>query len=173
MTDNTKDITPFLKYYIGHVNIRYPDTDGTTMIAKFTGLTQGDGIETTYLEAVKEGECKGDYLAFKSNGDHNSNALNAKLIVRKLSSMDTGEAKLFILSEPFYTSHQVNIISVDDNPYIGIEYEIQYNDKGRFWHKYQSLVKGLTPARFHYLLSKGFWLWDESYFTDGLIIEKP
>lgn len=86
-----KDIKDYLHLYIG-CEVQYPDIDGSTVIAKLTGMTNGDGIETTYLETQRGEDMVGDYLAWKENGNHHSNAFNLKLLLRPLSDMTEEEA---------------------------------------------------------------------------------
>jgi len=90
-----KDLRDYIHLYIGCL-VQYPDTDpdATMVIAKLTGVSEGDGVETTYLEVKKHahGETHGDYLAWKSNGNHNSDALHLKLILRPLSDITKEEA---------------------------------------------------------------------------------
>lgn len=119
-----KEVLPL---YIGQ-KIQYPDIDGSIIIARFTGLTVGDGIETTYLEIVKDGETKGDYLAFKDNGNHKSNALNAKLILRPLSSM---------------TEEEMSKIGITDYEFMLANFEMGNE-------------MNFTASQFFFLLSKGF-----------------
>lgn len=86
--------------------------------------------------------------------------LPIKLILRPLSDMDRSEAKLLLLQDDFYADHQVNIIDLNENVFIGIIYEIQYNDRGRYWKKQQSLTRNLGPNHIKFLLSKGFDLFN-------------
>lgn len=90
-------------------------------------------------------------------------------ILRPLSSMDISEAKMMLLQVEFFTDHQVNVLEVSDNSFIGIVYEIQYNDVGRFWKKQQSLTRNLEPAHIKFMLSKGFDLFN--LIPEGLAID--
>lgn len=75
--------------YLG-CEVQYPDTDGRKVKAKLTGVSMSDGLETTYKR--KRGNCKGDYLAFKENGHHNTNAFNCKLILKPLNTISDEDA---------------------------------------------------------------------------------
>ncbi len=145
MTDNTKDITPYLKYYIGQ-ECEY--TNKSALPGERFLLTNGT-------------------ILFASG-----NQEQFKLILRKLSSMTEEEAMEFVRCSSFYsnTKHNLKLQEI----YRGsVHFEVQYDGVRRSWDKQQSLHGNYSPEHVHYLLSKGFWLWDESYFTDGLIIEKP
>jgi hypothetical protein len=85
-----KNIKDYLHLYLG-CEVEYPDTDGTPMRAIFTGFSRADGIETTYKKKPKKGEALGDYLSWKPNGYHNSNATKIKPILRPLSDMTKKE----------------------------------------------------------------------------------
>ena len=89
-----KELKDYIHLYIG-CRCTYPDTDPEApwIVATLTGCTIAYGVETTYLEVQKHahGETHGDYLAWKSNGNHNSDALNLKLILRPLESMTDDE----------------------------------------------------------------------------------
>lgn len=78
----------YLHYYIGS-QVQYPDTDGKLTIATLTGVSRADGVETTYKR--KKNGCVGDYLAWRENGSHDSNALNLKLILRSMHSVTQDE----------------------------------------------------------------------------------
>lgn len=86
--------------------------------------------------------------------------VNVRPILRRLQSMTEEQAKMLLLQIPFNTRHHIIVKRVDENPYIGIEYEFQYNDKGRYWNKYHSLGKGFTPEEFRWLCVMGFDLWN-------------
>jgi hypothetical protein len=69
--------------------VQYPDTIvGKNVTARLTGVTMSE-IETTYKRKRKG--CSGDILSWKSNGNHNSDALHTKPILRPLSSMTEEE----------------------------------------------------------------------------------
>lgn len=91
-----KKLEDYIHLYIG-CKCTYPDTDPEApwIVATLTGCTIADGVETTYLEVQKtsHGETHGDYLSWKSNGHHNSDALHLKLILRPLESMTNDEVE--------------------------------------------------------------------------------
>ena len=82
IANNTENKARFLAQHLG-LQITYPNTDGKLMTCRLSGVSFTE-IETTYKRKKKG--CVGDYLAFKSNGNHNSNALNAYL---ELKYVDT------------------------------------------------------------------------------------
>ncbi len=83
-----KDLKDYAHLYIG-CKVIYPGIDGNNITATLTGVSKTDGIETTYSR--KRNGCKGDYLSWKSNGNHNCDALHVKLILRPLSSITDEE----------------------------------------------------------------------------------
>lgn len=84
------DLQDYIHFYIG-CDIQYPDMhrEGKFIVAKLTGVSRADGIETTYKRA-KDG-CKGDYLSWKSNGHHNCDALHAKLVLTPISKVSEAD----------------------------------------------------------------------------------
>lgn len=86
-----KNIKDYLHLYIG-CKIQYPDTDGSMIIAKLTGVSCGDGVETTYIEQQLPGKAIGDYLSWEPNGHHKSDALHLKPLLRPISDMTEEEA---------------------------------------------------------------------------------
>jgi hypothetical protein len=87
----TRDLKDFLHLYIG-CDVQYPNTDGKLMIAALSGVSRADGVETTYKKKrFKKGEAVGDYLSWRPNGYHNSDATQLKLILRPLSDMTEEE----------------------------------------------------------------------------------
>lgn len=87
------EIKDYLHLYLG-CDIQYPNTDGKLMIAKMTGFSRADGVETTYKKKrFKKGEAVGDYLSWKANGHHNCNANYIKLVLRPIKNMTEEERK--------------------------------------------------------------------------------
>ena len=129
-----KELKNYIHLYIG-CKCTYPDTDPEApwIVATLTGCTIADGVETTYLEVQKtsHGQTHGDYLSWKSNGHHNSDALHLKLILRPLSDLTSKEQ-----DELWHADEPLGVISM-------------YNGDNN-----RKIV--LAPERMAYLLSKGF-----------------
>lgn len=121
-----KDIKDYLHLYLG-CDVQYPDTDRKLMVAKFTGFSRADGIETTYKKKRKAGKAVGDYLSWKPNGHHNCDANHLKPILRKLSSITEEEC---------------------DN----LDWYYRGTNGGLIEHR----AIDLTPEQVRYLLSRGF-----------------
>lgn len=83
-----------------------------------------------------------------------------KPILRRLSSI-TEEEKLHIVEN---ITHSHIAFSASNAEILTLFEEDKYLNRSR--------VMELLPEEFHYLIYRGFWLWDESAFTTGLIIEK-
>lgn len=107
----------------------------------------------------------------KVNGRNLNDGL-LKPIVRRLSSMNDEEAKeLCLFLHPRKTIDDIEVWSVTEE-------KLHYSD-GSKWYGYgveelndlYIIFGELSPEQFHYLLSKGFWLWDNSAFDKGLIID--
>lgn len=88
---NTEEKAAYLAQYLGS-EIEYPniDSDLKSIVATLTGVSCGDGLETTYKRKKKG--CCGDYLAFIDNGNHKCNALNAKILLTPLSAITDKDA---------------------------------------------------------------------------------
>jgi hypothetical protein len=75
--------------YMG-CEVEYKDVDGKKIVAKLTGVSVSEGLETTYKR--KRGNVSGDYLSFKPNGNHNTDALHTKPILTPLSKITDDDA---------------------------------------------------------------------------------
>jgi hypothetical protein len=130
-----KNLKDYIHLYIGCL-VQYPDTDGTLITAKLTGVTEGDGVETTYLEVQKHehGETVGDLLAWKSNGNHNSDALHLKLVLRPLDSMTDDELKEWAILRgykefPNFKRHPLGFEFGDGGAMTFLSYMPPYGDR--------------------------------------------
>ncbi len=122
-------------------DVQYPDSSGGIVIAKFTGFSREDGIETTYKTKVKKGDAVGDYLSWKPSSYHSCDANHLKPILRPLSSMTEEEKHEF--------------------------FKLQYGDDEKYNERLVGFAMGgksgtytLFPETFQYLLSKGFDLFN-------------
>lgn len=104
------DLKEFLHLYLG-CDVQYPDIDGKKIISKLTGCSSEDGVEITYKRKIKG--CRGAYLAWSENGNHNSNALNTKPILRSLFNVTSDE-----IDELNLDINQVMIIADKKIPYM-------------------------------------------------------
>ena len=78
----------YLKNYLDtSLKIQYPTMSCNSgfQISNLTGLTDEDGIETTHDRKINNS--KGDYLSWKSNGNHDCDALHIKAILRPYSDI--------------------------------------------------------------------------------------
>jgi hypothetical protein len=159
-----KNLKDYLHFHIGS-EIQYPDTDGKLIIARLTGVSRADGVETTYIKRKKKGHCMGDYLSWEPNGHHNSNALNIKPILRPLSNMTEDEA--------------VELVKIRSTTYRWVTAEVVNQHILRFEFEYESSRRRrsttlrfdeLSPEEVRYLLSKGFDLF--GLIEAGLAIDK-
>jgi hypothetical protein len=130
-----KNLKDYIHLYIGCL-VQYPDTDGTLITAKLTGVTEGDGVETTYLEVQKHehGETHGDYLSWKSNGNHNSDALHLRLVLRPLDSMTDDELKEWAILRgykefPNFKRHPLGFEFGDGGSMTFLSYMPPYGDR--------------------------------------------
>lgn len=91
MIENTlENKAKFLSIYLGQT-IRYPNVEGSK-IEKCKLVSVGfEGIDANYPR--KRDGCVGDYLSWKSNGNHNSNAIHAYLELKSLSSITDEDAQ--------------------------------------------------------------------------------
>lgn len=80
------------RYFACHIgcNVKYPKIDNGYTVAMLTGVSRTDGLETTFKRKKKG--CAGDYLSFKNNGNHNSDALHTQLLLRPLSAITDVDA---------------------------------------------------------------------------------
>ena len=88
---NTKQFKDVAHHYIG-CEIEYPTTSWNGRSKKQRAILTGvnrDGLETTWKRRRKSGNswCVGDYLSWKPNGNHNTDALHVKPILRDLADM--------------------------------------------------------------------------------------
>lgn len=80
--------------YMG-CEVQYVDTDNRKIVAKLTGVSVNDGLETTYKrkrKSIAGGYVSGDYLSFKPNDNHNTDALHCKPILISLSEITDEDA---------------------------------------------------------------------------------
>ncbi len=160
--DMTK-LKDVLHFYL-HCDVQYPDSSGKMVIARFTGFSREDGIETTYKEKQKIGMAPGDYLSWKPNKWHNCDANHLKPILRKLSSMTQDEAReLFKIVFPLKELMPI----------------IEYNDVEKMWvsvtripfgHRVAVQLDYGSAEQFQFLLSKGFDLF--SLIESGQALER-
>lgn len=95
--------------------------------------------------------------------------MDCKPILKKLSDMTKEDAEAIIRMKwpKSYLSSPIKEIKISSFAMEGLIYSELYSD----WHQVVVLYESLNPAQFHYLLSKGYWLWDEKAFTSGLILD--
>jgi len=157
---NSESKAKFFAQHIG-AEILYPDTDNKIITAYLTGISISDGIETTYKRKKKG--CSGDYLSFKSNGNHNSDALHAKIILKPLSSItdeDAIEVAEFMgLTEgDFEINHRPTDIHIDaDSQELTLFFEdcsIYFND----FNSDEASTGTDYLSVYDYLRSKGYAL---------------
>lgn len=168
MNTETKDITPFLKYYIG----QQVKSEGT-MIHTLTGLAY---------------DCSGSLRPFFQDAHGNSIELfDFKLILSKLSSMREENW------EEMFNIYGVSLGATNRDLWLDQFEKFGDRPKSGFGKKWKLQNPGIepptekvkvsdglkwafytySPSALHYLLSKGFWLFGDEYFDAGLIIEKP
>ncbi|WP_027381853.1 hypothetical protein [Epilithonimonas caeni] len=87
MENTRENKAKFFAQYLG-TQITYPDTDDKLITCKLHGVTFSE-VETIYKRKKKG--CVGDILSFKSNGNHNSDAINAYLELKPLSLITNDE----------------------------------------------------------------------------------
>lgn len=75
--------------YLG-CKVKYPRIDKGFHVATLTGVSLTDGLETRYKR--KKDGCIGDYLSFKNNGNHNTDALHCQLILTPLEKITDEDA---------------------------------------------------------------------------------
>ncbi|MCT4253683.1 hypothetical protein HZP34_02925 [Elizabethkingia anophelis] len=83
MENNLENKAKFVAQYLG-AQVSYPDTDNKLITCKLHGVSLSE-IETTYKRKKKG--CVGDILSFKSNGNHNSDFINAYLELKPLEDI--------------------------------------------------------------------------------------
>lgn len=96
--------------------------------------------------------------------EHHEDIADYKFLFRKLSSM-TEEEKLKLFQVCFGEDHNFDMFGFDT-----IEQIILADKNGR--SRVGISLKSMSIEGFHYLISKGFWIFDQSYFDLGIIIEK-
>jgi hypothetical protein len=143
-----KDIKPYLPYYIGQK------------------------AEATSLEGAVSKVTIDYQLLNDWDGWHE----RIKPILRKLSSMTEEEAK------EFFDLHKTAIVTkVKANGPNGVTVEYKwihddpdiFTEDGYCYSEVGARTAGqFTVDKTHYLLSKGFWLFGDDWFEEGLIIEK-
>lgn len=95
-----------------------------------------------------------------------SQDVEVKPFLKKLSDM-TEEEMIMVLHmhmSPGWKGVEV-LAPTDDDWALRVE-DRHGNRKSLYVSK-----KKFNPDTFHYLLSKGYWLWDDSAFTSGLILD--
>lgn len=89
MENNLENKARFVAQYLG-AQITYPDTDNKLITCKLHGVSLSE-IETTYKRKKKG--CVGDILSFKSNGNHNSDFINAYLELKSINEISDEDAE--------------------------------------------------------------------------------
>lgn len=138
-----KNLKDYIHLYIGCF-VKYPNTEGKLITAKLTGVSRGDGIETTYKR--KRDNCSGDYISWEPNGYHDCNGQNVKLLLRPLSDMTPDER--------FYAQFNAQCYFLENDNKHPIDYYLPNAEQA-------AIVT-------HYLLSKGFDLF--GLIDEGLAI---
>lgn len=80
--------------YMG-CEVQYLDINNKKIVATLTGVSVNDGLETTYKrrrKSITGDYVSGDYLSFKPNGNHNTDALHCKPILTPLSEITDEDA---------------------------------------------------------------------------------
>lgn len=92
-----------------------------------------------------------------------------QIALKRLKDLTEEEAEqLLRLQWPGYKDGEIKNIEVtSDHGVRGLWWSNVYQD----WHKLITLFSNINSAQFHFLLSRGYWLWDESAFDKGLIID--
>lgn len=88
-----------------------------------------------------------------------------QLLLRPLLDMQVHEARELI--EIGYSGY--SDILINETHEYGIRFKVEYNNKGRYWDK-QENYRDLNALQFHYLLSKGFDIFN--LIPEGLAIDK-
>lgn len=91
LQNNITNKAKFFSQYLGQM-VSYPEMDGKIVKHKLVAVGY-EYLHVNYKRKIKG--CIGSELPFKDNGNHNSNALNAKLILTPLSKI-TDEHALYI-----------------------------------------------------------------------------
>ena len=123
MKNTIENKARFFGNYLG-ATICYPEIDNKITKAKLTSVGFEE-IQTTYFRKRKSANnthCVGDILAWKSNGNHKCNALNAYLELTPLSAITDEHAKWIIEKENFIGLFEDVVLSEDFLNYlIGIK----------------------------------------------------
>ena len=88
LKNNIKNKANFFSQYLGQM-VSYPDTDEKILKHKLVAVGY-EYLHVNYKRKIRG--CVGDELSFTHNGTHNSNALNAKLILAPLSKLTDKDA---------------------------------------------------------------------------------
>lgn len=93
---------------------------------------------------------------------------DVKPILKKLSDMTEEDAERLIrLKWEGYEESEVKEVTIT-------HYSVSakwWSQKFEEWLHVFQLFGSLNANQLHYLLSKGYWLWDQSAFTSGLILD--
>lgn len=89
-----------------------------------------------------------------------------RLRVRRLSDITEDDAWGLVR-----TRSDLYVVIRDIKPFSHeLRFEFQYKSSAR-WRRGNQHYKDLSPVQFLYLLSKGFWLFGDEAFDEGLIID--
>jgi hypothetical protein len=152
MEDKLKrDKAAFFASNIG-CEIEYPDTDGRKIVAILTGVSLKEGLETTYKRKKKD--LVGDYLSFTPNGNHDCDAISAKIMLKSLADISDEDA-----------------IEVANRNWGG-DYVKYHNptDEEKIQHVKRTI--GIIVEKYYiadYLRSRGYIVGFREYTTDQLI----
>lgn len=90
MENTIENKARFFSLYLGQM-ISYPDIDDKIKVNKLVSVGF-DEIQVNYKRKIKG--CSGDILSFNYNGNHNCNALSAKLILTDIKNITDDDTKL-------------------------------------------------------------------------------
>lgn len=138
----SKDIFEYLHYYIGQT-------------AMHPGLKNPQAITGRWAQSMRE------------------KRIQVKPILRKLESMEDKEAIELakFVTDPRYHKH-IQIFQIKPNKIDFMDGTMWQGDGVEEYNDCEILFNYLSAAQFHYLLSRGFWLFGDDWFDEGLIIDK-
>lgn len=177
-------IKEFLKYYIGCEVLVDDNERGILIGADLIPNSAGQIYYNIQTDEMRLNEGQDFCIPFN---DDLTDRSRIKPILRKLSSITEEEAiDIYTLERDNALHHPTDDHDVRKTPngfivvrldLIDVHIHIGY--EAQIWKTIQPIGKkpffeqvNNWPAIFHYLLSKGFWLWHPEAFDKGLIIEK-
>ena len=148
LKNNIKNKANFFSQYLGQM-VSYPDTDEKILKHKLVAVGY-EYLHVNYKRKIRG--CVGDELSFTHNGTHNSNALNAKLILAPLSKLTDKDA-------------------IDLVPLVSANYSSRYTDDFiKDLIKKEVIDTDNLPAMFYDILrSKGYALPFMGLSVDDLV----